>query len=231
MPATLVSTPPRRTGMRRVRALVGCTALVVACFAAGYLLAPTPRSGPEARWQNARSWLPRPMAIGEFSLDVPGGEPDTFTRERLLGQWTLMYFGYSHCPDLCSPALEALARVSRELSERRRDLRVAGVFVTVDPSRDSPARLRDYLSRTDARIVALYGSERTIAELAGQMGLLYTRDGPDAAGRYRIDHPATILLIDPRARLRAGFSAPHDAHRIVEDILETLPEADAAEAR
>ena len=203
---------------------VACYAmLIAACFAAGFFLAPAPEDGPVSGLPGTRGWLPRPVPIGEFSLDRVDGGTGAFTRERLLGRWTLMYFGYSHCPDVCRPALEVLARVAESLAARRGNVRVERVFVSVDPRRDSPARLRDYASTADTGIVALYGSERDIAELARQVGILYTRSPADADGRYLVDHPATILLIDPHARLRAGFSLPHDTARIVDEIVAMEP--------
>ena len=223
MPVTLASNPSRPAEMRRTRSVLACVGVALACFAAGFFLAPRSERGSDAPSPSARTWLPSPVAIGEFSLDTVDGEPGAFTRGRLLGHWTLMYFGYSHCPDVCRPALEALVQVAAELGTRRPRLQIERVFVTVDPARDTPARLRDYASRVDAGIVALHGSEKRIAGLARQVGILYARQTPGATGGYLVDHPATILLIDPQARLRAGFPLPHDPARIVDEILDKAP--------
>jgi protein SCO1/2 len=140
-----------------------------------------------------------------------------------------MYFGYSHCPDVCRPSLEVLAEIARDLRARPAwTSRLEPVFVTVDPARDTPGVLRAYLSRSGAEPVGLRGSEKQIAGLAQQLGILHTPRAADAAGGYLVDHPATILLIDPSAHLRAGFSLPHDPGRIVEQILD-IEHAFAAE--
>lgn len=223
MPVSLVAHRARAGVGRRVRTLAAYLLLAAACFAAGFALAPAPEDPIDTRWPSERIRLPKPVLLGEFSLRVAGGEARAFTRENLVGRWTLMYFGYSHCPDVCRPTLEMLSHTARTLAARHPELHVQHVFVGVDPPRDTPARLRDYASRVDAGIVALHGNETEIAGLARQAGILYARRRIDESGSYVVDHPATILLIDPSARLRAGFPPPHDAARIVKEIVELEP--------
>ena len=223
MPALLAANRMHATAGRRARIVAGYAALAAVVFAAGFVLAPSPEGVSGPRWQGPRSWLARPVSIGPFTLDVASEGAGSFTRERLVGHWTLMYFGYSRCPDVCHPAIEALARVAAGLTAGARGVRVERVFVTVDPERDTPTRLREYLSRSDAGILAVHGSERRVAELARRAGILYTRRTRDSRGGYLVDHPAAILLIDPQARVRAGFLPPHDAERIVEEIVEMEP--------
>jgi protein SCO1/2 len=193
--------------------------LVLGCFLAGYLLVPGLQVGsaPPASTIAQRVELPRPLPVPDFSLedvDAPDGA-GTYTRDRLLGQWTLMYFGYSHCPDVCRPTLQVIAQVARAVRANADwTAEIEPVFISVDPARDSAAALRDYLSRVPVDLTGLRGSERQVAALAGQLGLLHARRDADAAGDYLVDHPATILLIDPAAQLRAGFTLPHDPAHI-----------------
>lgn len=181
--------------------------VVVLCFLAGYLFLPSPEPDVGRGADLERIRLPEPVPVGDFSL-VEIGSGGVYERERLLGQWTLMYFGYSHCPDVCRPTLALLAALRGAMETLPgRSERVETVFVSVDPARDSPEVLRGYLP---AGVLGLTGSEREVARLTTQLGIMHLRSEPDASGRYLVDHPATILVIDPSAHLRAGFPFPHD---------------------
>lgn len=197
--------------------------LALGLFAAGYLLSPLIFEDSAPALDRERVKLPRPEPLTAFSLQEVGGDADSapYTRARLLGQWTLVYFGYTNCPNVCGSALTVLAEVSTRL--RTTPSAMSGtelVFVALDPARDSPAALRRFLGRADADIVALRGNEKQIAAIAQQLGILHSLRPADAQGRYLVDHPATILLIDPSAELRAGFAMPRDANRIIELMME-----------
>ena len=195
-------------------------ALILGCFLAGFLLVPRPAVDPAPSTDLERIELPSPQPVGDFALEEVDPRNGPYTRDRLVGQWTLMYFGYSHCPDVCRPTLEVLADVARGLRAApgwTAELEL--VFVTVDPARDTPEVLRAYLSRTTADLVGLRGSEHQIAALAAELGLMHAPGDADDSGNYLVDHPATILLIDPDARLRAGFPLPHDPGKMVERVL------------
>lgn len=206
------------TGGRRRRAggappvgtTLGLALLVIACFLAGYLLAPISGEEPRPAVGRDRFLLPQPRPVGEFSLSaVDGG--GVYDRDRLRGQWTLLYFGYTRCPDVCGPALALLAGLARELRARTPgSTGLEAVFVSVDPERDTPGVLRAYLSTMPGEIVGLAGSARQIAALARELGVMHVPGRPDASGDYLVDHPATILIVDPDAHLRAGFPFPHD---------------------
>jgi protein SCO1/2 len=213
----------------RVVTTGGYVLLVLVCFLAGYLLVPVSDDTPRTPVSTERVRLPEPQPVGDFTLqDIGGG---TYDRDRLLGQWTLVYFGYSHCPDVCRPTLVLLTGLARALEARpgaARPLEV--VFVTVDPARDTPAVLRAWLADSDGEVTGLSGSEKQIATLATRLGIMHLPGKRDAAGNYLVDHPATILVIDPEAHLRAGFPFPHDAERIVEQMADIVREFVAGRA-
>lgn len=223
MPELAIARLKRARGGHRIVTVGGYLVLVLGFFLAGFLLAPTPDVDKAPAWGLERTRLPHPLPVGEFRLREAGvsDDSDRYDRDRLLGQWTLMYFGYRHCPDICRPTLGVLAEVARRLrSLPGWKARLELAFVSVDPARDTPALLRTYVSSADAGIVAVHGSEKQVAGLAQQVGILYSHGEPDGAGHYLVDHPATILLIDPGAQLRAGFPLPHDPGWIVEQILD-----------
>ena len=210
----------RTRGGHRLLTAGAFFALILGCFLTGYLLVPVPSVDPRQPTDPQRIELPSPQPVGEFRLEEVGSTNGVYTRERLVGQWTLMYFGYSHCPDVCRPTLEVLAEVAHALrAARDRAAELELVFVTVDPARDSREALRAYLSRTSTDVIGLRGSDAQIAALAARLGLMHAPGDADDAGNYLVDHPATILLIDPDARLRAGFPLPHDPGNIVARVL------------
>lgn len=220
----LLSAPVERVrGNQRLLTALAYSALVLACFLAGYLLVPAlaPDAGPPTLVGLERVELPRPQPLADFTLEDIDNPGEPYTRERLLGQWTLAYLGYSHCPDVCRPTLEVLAEVARGLrGDPRWKTRLGLVFVTLDPDRDTASVLRAYLSRADANFSGLRGSEAQIAGLAHQLGIMHMLGDADAAGNYLVEHPAIILLIDPAAHLRAGFPLPHDPAGMLERIVE-----------
>jgi len=157
------------------------------------------------------TWLPRPRSIGAFSLVDQSGA--AFTEQRLRGAPALVYFGFTHCPDVCPATLALLAQVERVAAVPH--LRV--IFVTVDPARDRPAVLAAYLRAFDARFVGLTGSERALDGLAARFGVAHERvDLP--GGDYTIDHSPVAFLLDRTGRIVAVFTAPFDATRLAEDL-------------
>lgn len=236
MPEPAAAPPARAQPSPRLKLIAGYVLLAVGFFVAGFLLLPMLEGGNDPALSLERVRLPRPEPVAEFSLDDVGAKVNSqaYTRERLLNQWTLMYFGYTHCPDVCRPTVAVLAEVARQIraapqwTAGPKSTRLETVFVSVDPSRDTPAVIRGFLAAVGDDIIGLRGSEKQIANLARQLGILHSPRSPDPQGGYLIDHPATILLIDPNAHLRAGYSMPRDAARIAADVTEIVADYQAA---
>ena len=194
-------------------------ALVLGCFLAGFLLAPWLGMDRLTGFKPKDVMLAQPVRLQPFRLVDHDG--NAFTHERLQGRWTLMFFGYNHCPDHCPQSLGVLRDVvQRARSDPWTEHEPQVVFVTVDSRRDSPTALRRWLSRFDASFVGLRGNDRATVELAQQLGVLFLRNPPDEQGRYFVDHPATVLLINPDAVLIAGFNRPRDAPAMAERLAE-----------
>ena len=230
MPKPAVTPAPATQSRRPYTLVAGYVLLALGFFVAGFLLLPLLEEDNRPAVSLERIKLPRPQPVKDFSLDAIDGNVNSgaYTRERLLNQWTLMYFGYTHCPDVCQPTLAVMAEIARRLRAAPHwTARLELVFVSVDPSRDTPAVLRDYLGAADANVVGLLGSEKQIANLAQQVGIMYLAGPANQQGGYLIDHPATILLIDPSAELRAGFAFPRDAARVAEVVSEIAEEFEA----
>jgi protein SCO1/2 len=166
--------------------------------------------------------LTHPKPLADFALTDQDGRP--FTLADLKGAWTFLSIGYTHCPDVCPMMLATFGAVARQIEqagpERGVDARPRFLFVSVDPERDTPARLAQYVRYADPEFLGATGEDAQLRALTAQLGLLYTRvEVQDSAMGYLMDHSASILLLDPEGRLTAIFSAPHDAAGMASDFL------------
>ncbi len=138
---------------------------------------------------------PPPSSIGaSFTLTGPDGKG--VSDVDLRGQPVVLFFGYTHCPDVCPTTLFEVSELFRKLGE---NAKVRGVFVSVDPERDTPAILKDYLSSFDKRIIGLSG-ERAALEPMLKGYRVYARKNPTADGEYSMDHSAIVYLMDKQMR-------------------------------
>ena len=154
-------------------------------------------------------------SVPAFSLlDVNGNE---ITEAALAEQWSLMFFGYTHCPDVCPITLSVMKEVAATLeADSSPPLQV--VFMTVDPVRDTPEIMKNYVSFFSEEFVGISGDLNATHELTRALGIVAAftanKDNPE---NYLVDHTASMLLVDPDLRVRAKFAPPHEAATIVED--------------
>lgn len=148
-----------------------------------------------------------------------------FTIADIKGKVTLLYFGYTQCPDVCPLTMAQLATIYRQMGEDADKMRV--VFVSTDPERDTPAQLTDYLSRFDA---SFWGVQVPLANLAGTLkayGGLAEKD-PLAEGKspdqYTVTHSNWIYAIDKKGNLRLLFSMQLQPQQIIDDLHHLLTE-------
>jgi protein SCO1 len=170
--------------------------------------------------------LTQPRPLADFALIDQDGRP--FTLANLRGAWTFLSLGYTHCPDVCPMTLATFDAVERRIAEsgaksaggRQVVARPRFLFVSVDPERDTPERLAQYVRYFNPGFLGATGEEPQLRALAAQLGLLYARvEGQDTAMGYLMDHSASILLVDPQGRLTAIFSMPHEAALMASDFL------------
>jgi len=167
------SSPPRPS----TRALAIVIA-VIALIGIGIWIAATPARSPTA------------LVGGPFKLETANGK--TLTDADMKGHAFLVYFGYTHCPDVCPTTLAEISDVLRRMPDK--PIRV--LFVTVDPERDTPASMADYVSSFDSRIVGLSGSPEQVAAIE-KAYRVYARKGPaQANGDYSMDHSSVVYLMD-----------------------------------
>jgi protein SCO1/2 len=155
----------------------------------------------------------------EFALIDHTGK--AVTNEDFPGRWQLVFFGFTYCPDVCPTTLATVSAVLEELGEDAEQ--VAPLFVTVDPERDTPPVMAEYLANFDPRIVGLTGSPEQIKEAAKAFRVYYAKvDKDDLPGGYTMDHSAFLYLMDPDGNYAAHFSHQDDAAEIAGGIRDFL---------
>jgi protein SCO1/2 len=169
----------------------------------------------------AASVLRVPRALPGFALTDHEGQ--RFDEARLEGQWSFLFFGYTYCPDVCPITLGNLRDV-RELLASSGDARaldgVQFVFVSVDPERDTPERLGEFVPYFHRNFIGATGNEDELERLTGALGIHRAKAEGGTERDYLIDHSTAVMLIDPQRRLHAVFSRPHDPDAIADAFLK-----------
>lgn len=153
---------------------------------------------------------------GPFSLTDQNGR--TVTDRDLKGHPFLVFFGFTHCPDVCPTTLATLAAVRTRLRDLPAAERPGAVFVSVDPVRDTPEALARYVPHFDPEFVGVTGEPAAIAALTRELGIAVVIGEPGSDGAYTVDHTAALLLVDPDAAWAAVFGTPHAADTIAGDF-------------
>tara|TARA_Y100000766_G_C18445688_1_gene383468 strand:- start:27 stop:569 length:543 start_codon:yes stop_codon:yes gene_type:complete len=147
-----------------------------------------------------------PRALGDFSLVDHNAEP--FTQTALIGHWTLVFFGFTHCPDICPTTMAELAELKAQLADTEaRDARVA--MVSVDPARDTPERLADYVPYFHPDFLGVTGEFADILSFAQRLNAPF-REVSEPEGAYQMEHSANVMLINPRGDYHGFFRTPLD---------------------
>ena len=154
----------------------------------------------------------------DFSLKDPEGHTRTLADFR--GKAVVVFFGYTQCPDVCPTTLATLADVMKRLGPDAD--RVQVLFVTVDPERDTPQLLKQYVPAFDSRFLGLYGDADATAKTAQEFKVLYQKVPGPTPGSYTMDHSAGSYVFDPQGRLRLFVSNAQGAYVYVHDLKELL---------
>jgi protein SCO1/2 len=192
--------------------ILGIAALCAAL--AGYWLArELDSSGPALA---SGTWLPHAKAIDDFHLTDNQGR--AFSLRDLQGKPALVFFGFTHCPDVCPTTLAKLAQIKKQSGLPR--LRV--VFVTVDPERDNASTVDRYVRAFDPDFIGLTGDPRTITQLAAQFGVAVSKvELP--GGDYTMDHSAVVFLLNDRGQIAGIFTPPFETPKLAEDLDRAAP--------
>ncbi|MGI6245502.1 MAG: SCO family protein [Pseudochelatococcus sp.] len=163
---------------------------------------------------------PAPSTVGgPFTMTDHNGR--TVTEKDFLGAPTLIFFGFTHCPDVCPTTLFEVSEVLRAADSQADGVRV--LFVTVDPERDTPALLRDYLGSFDSRIIGLSG-DRAQTDAIIKAFKVYAKKVPtgDAPDDYTMDHTAIVYLMDKQGRFVGAFDLKRPPEAAARDLISRL---------
>ena len=171
------------------------------------LLAPPPRA------PLAIEWLDSPRSLGPFSLEADAG---SFNHQALRGRWTVVLFGFLNCPDICPTSLAELAMLANRLSVDASDLALAYMFVSVDPERDSAAKVSAYARHFNPAIQGATGAPEQLRRFAGDLGVQFSTSGD--SDDDTVAHSITFSIVDPEGVFRGRFRPGFDAGRIAQGI-------------
>ena len=187
-------------GRRPSRRTIAIAAAVLALVAVGGYLAARPAHNPKA------------LIGGPFALQTAGDK--TLTDADFKGHPFLVYFGYTHCPDVCPTTLGDIADALSKIP----DAPIRVLFVTVDPERDSPAAMADYVSSFDKRFVGLSGSPEQVGAVEKAYRVYARKGPPQSDGGYSMDHSSIVYLMDKNGL----FVESLDTQRPAEDTAKEL---------
>jgi protein SCO1 len=158
---------------------------------------------------------PQPRPVPDFHLLQANGKP--LTPADWQGRWNVVYFGYTSCPDVCPTTLATFKATWKILGERGLQNNVRFDFISVDPERDTPQRLTQYVGFFSPDFVAATGSDEQLTTLTRSLGLIYSRTTtPD--GAVEVDHSGSAVIVDPQARVVGIFRPPFAAPALAKDL-------------
>lgn len=159
---------------------------------------------------------------GPFSLTTSDGQE--FTERNLLGKWSLLYFGFTNCPDICPQELDKMTAVL-ETVEKEHGRVFQPIFITVDPARDTPPRISRYLKDFHSSFTGLFGSYDATKEVCKAFRVYFsTPPNSKSDGDYLVDHSIFVYLMDPRGNFVEAFGQSVPKEEIIEKIRESLEE-------
>lgn len=164
--------------------------------------------------------LDKPRTLPPFSLQQSDGTP--LVAGELKGRWTLVYLGFTHCPDVCPTTLAQLAQAQKQWATLPGATRPQVLFVSVDPERDTPAVVGNYARRFARETLAATGEVAALETFARSLSLVFMKAPAPAGGpadQYNVDHSTALALLDPQARMAGVIQPPVDPKAIAADLL------------
>ena len=157
----------------------------------------------------------------EFTLHDDQGQP--VTAEKYKGKIVMLYFGYTHCPDVCPTTLVRISNALKKLDGKADQ--VQPLFVSVDPARDTPKILQEYPKAFNSRIAGLSGDEKNLRKLTKRYRVTYGLGKPDANGNYEVTHSSAIFIFDKKGETRLMARSDDSADAIAHDLRELISES------
>ncbi len=158
--------------------------------------------------------LQQPRPIADFTLQGIGGQP--FTRQSFEGHWSLVFTGFTHCPDVCPNTLALLKALTAKLEAASVPLQI--VFISIDPERDKPKNLATYVRYFDSDFIAATGPNAELDKLARSIGFVYAKVPGATPESYTMDHSSALILINPQGQVAGYFSPPLNVEALAADF-------------
>ena len=165
--------------------------------------------------------LTKPIKLDEFMLTAD--DDSVFSNQSLEDKWSLLFFGYTHCPDVCPLTLHQLAQANKELADKL-DSTPDIIMVSVDPDRDTSEILQKYVRSFGENVSGVTGKNEELDKLTSQLGIFYNANKHEGEN-YSVNHSAAVILINKNAEFHAVFSAPHSIENFVSDLPLILKES------
>ncbi len=198
---------------KTVFVLIACVAAVLG-LTVNKVLTAKGEGDPAALLDAGIVMLQAPRQLPALELVDEQGQPQRL--DRLQGKWTLVFFGYTFCPDICPTTLAELRQLQGMLSAAERE-RLRVVMVSVDPHRDTPAQLKQYLGYFEAGFNGLTGTPEQILQAANALGVPFI-PGDTSRENYTVDHGGNLALIDPDGTQRGFIRAPLRVERLAQQL-------------
>jgi len=156
--------------------------------------------------------------IRDFKLT--SGTNEDFTLQNFKGHWTLVYFGYTFCPDICPTSLMHIVQVYNRLADQPKlQESLKTLFISVDPARDNPKRLHEYTTYFKPDFLSATGDEETLQQLARDFSVFYKLHEPDENGNYPVDHSSAVSLVNPDGKIEAVFVGIVESQQVAADLV------------
>lgn len=156
----------------------------------------------------AATYLPEGRPI--VGIQMTDHHNKKFDESRFKGKWSFMFFGFTQCPDVCPAVLLVMKSVWNKLPAKARQApQPQMIFVSVDPDRDTPALLKEYVAFYHPEFIGITGTHDKLDILTTQLSALYGYEDGEGEDEYTVTHSAQIILIDPKGNMRAVFNTPH----------------------
>ena len=149
--------------------------------------------------------LSQPRIFSDFELLDHRGE--SFSLENLRGHWTILFFGFTNCPDICPTTMATLAQMYQFLSSDEQE-KLQVVMVSLDPERDTQEKMAEYVPYFNADFVGVTGNKHLIRRMTAELNIAYNKV-PLEGDNYTVDHSTQLVLINPRGHYHGFFKAPH----------------------
>lgn len=162
-----------------------------------------------------------PIALPPLQLVDHRGE--RVTESWFTGQWTLVTFGFTHCPDVCPATMAQLAVIRTLLLQEHAGVAPPRfVLISVDPKRDTPARLAGFVKAFDPTFIGISGAPAQIEAMAQPLEAFHRLGAPSAMGHYDVSHSGHIFLLDPAGRVYAKFEPPMEPARVARQLVSVM---------